>query len=629
MEYIYNTPLMKSCINNDNISIIQSHLENNMDINETNKRNISALLYACKYCSIDIIKMLINKGANINNKDKKWHTAFYWTIRYRQDNVSDIINILMDNKGDINVLSKKGSTILKCAVKYGDEKTIKILIEHKININNANKQGHTILMTACNINNITMIKILLKNKAHINAQASDKQTALSIAIKNIKNTRSHQMIKLLINNKAILNGKKRLNLLMLSMKELTGQLLMDTIKILIKEKSDINTNEKKNTPLISAINISDHNLSLDVMHLLLYYKADANYFDPLIIATNMDHPNSILDKTKLLLDHKADPNIYVNHDILLVNIIKKINIPQYKLLGIPLINMLIEYKANINIKNNSPLENAINCNSYEIIKILINNGTKIDAYNNILCCAVLHQTNIFDILLDNKANINIKNDEGYTPLSYIVRYGYLENDEKIENTIKYLVERNADINILDNLKRSPLRIYIEYNTNFNKKSFSKIFKLLHRRKTNLNVEDENGYNVLVMACSLKYMPYFVIKMLLDNKADVNKKNRNNETSLMIEKNHDIIKLLLINNANINDQNNEGMTKLMMIASDDFNISYSLNIIKLLIEYNADINIKNIFNETAYTLMSKKYKNNENRDIQMGLYMLKNQSSYNN
>ena len=82
----------------------------------------------------------------------------------------------------------------------------------------------------------------------------------------------------------------------------------------------------------------------------------------------------------------------------------------------------------------------------------------------------------------------------------------------------------------------------------------------------------------------------VVELLLANKADVNAKNNDGQTSLELAASlgyADIVKTLLANNADVNTKDNDGQTPLHLAASGDHK-----DVVELLLANKADVNAKN-------------------------------------
>jgi len=124
------------------------------------------------------------------------------------------------------------------------------------------------------------------------------------------------------------------------------------------------------------------------------------------------------------------------------------------------VEMLIDFgfDVNINCCGSSPIYNAIGVgNQLEVVKLLLENGVNINpTYKGFMgestLGAAVYNKNIeqVEFLLQNGADVNLKDDFGNSPLHYSV-----ESDEKIEIT-KLLLSYEADINIQDMFDNTPL-----------------------------------------------------------------------------------------------------------------------------------------------------------------------------
>ncbi|GKT27072.1 ankyrin repeat domain-containing protein [Acidovorax sp. SUPP3334] len=65
----FTTPLMRCAINDDNHEMLKWLLENGADVNKKDGAGWTALHFACEYKSIESIKSLIQGGADVNSKN--------------------------------------------------------------------------------------------------------------------------------------------------------------------------------------------------------------------------------------------------------------------------------------------------------------------------------------------------------------------------------------------------------------------------------------------------------------------------------------------------------------------------------------------------------------------------------
>ena len=119
----------------------------------------------------------------------------------------------------------------------------------------------------------------------------------------------------------------------------------------------------------------------------------------------------------------------------------------------------------------------------------------------------------------------------------------------------------------------------------------------------VNFKDEDGNTSLIIASRYGFSE--IIKVLILNNADINLRNNNGNSSLNIASlycHYDIVKVLLLNGADVNIKNNDGYTSLMSLIITSYkDIS---EIVKVLLFYNADVNIINKYGNTSLILSSQ-------------------------
>ena len=176
---------LKNGYSNIQLAIKYSNNEHNFNIfkkllSETDTYDMHDLLIStiCDFGStsnINVVKLLIESGANINYKTRGDWTPIICACFYPEDN-SEIIKLLIESGADINSKSKTGAIALAYLIEYSsvnaDLDIIKLLIRKGSLINNRDVNGHTPLMSCFQNNNIKLIrydiiKLLLDNKADI------------------------------------------------------------------------------------------------------------------------------------------------------------------------------------------------------------------------------------------------------------------------------------------------------------------------------------------------------------------------------------------------------------------------------------------------------------------------------
>lgn len=138
-----------------------------------------------------------------------------------------------------------------------------------------------------------------------------------------------------------------------------------------------------------------------------------------------------------------------------------------------------------------------------------------------------------------------------------------------------------------------LEIVESYDNNYKENTFLKTIEYVNKKiNLNFNATNENGDTFLIAASSRR-SSVKIFKSLIGYGADVNAKNNDGRTALMLTSNSDIAKLLIDSGADVNAKSNGGLTALMLTSS--------LEITKLLIDNGADVNAKDDeFGQTALT-----------------------------
>ena len=74
-----------------------------------------------------LIKLLLEKGANINDQDKYGYTVLIWACI--MNNNIEAIKLLIEKGADINIQDKNGYTPLMYACKYNHTEIIELLLD--------------------------------------------------------------------------------------------------------------------------------------------------------------------------------------------------------------------------------------------------------------------------------------------------------------------------------------------------------------------------------------------------------------------------------------------------------------------------------------------------------------------
>jgi len=118
----------------------------------------TALVVASKYGYTEIVKLLLEAGADVNVKNKDGETAL---MKASYNGYTEIVKMLIDAGADVNIKDRYGTTALMLASLYGYTEIVELLIKAGANVNIKNSYGGTALRWA-SANGSTKIVELLK-----------------------------------------------------------------------------------------------------------------------------------------------------------------------------------------------------------------------------------------------------------------------------------------------------------------------------------------------------------------------------------------------------------------------------------------------------------------------------------
>lgn len=187
------TPLM-SAANNGNLEAVRLLLDKGADVNTKGKNGETALLWAAKgwlgtwrKTHEPIIEYLVDKGADVNARDKDGETAFSLVMQHKKyanfdsKAVNKIGDMLLRHNADPGNFPIKDVSLFS-AVRENNPVLVQILITKGADVNKEEDDGDTPLIAASWAGYLDIVKILVERGANVNAvKQSDGATALSAA----------------------------------------------------------------------------------------------------------------------------------------------------------------------------------------------------------------------------------------------------------------------------------------------------------------------------------------------------------------------------------------------------------------------------------------------------------------
>lgn len=167
----------------------------------------TALVVAARRGNLEIVKILLNAGADINAKTKYGDTSLTAATHFCHPYIAEY---LIEQGADVNAKNDGfGSTPLMLASECNDLEIVKTLIKKGAKIDEKNKSGGTSLMAASAKGHGEIVQSLIRLGADVNLTESRGNDALQYAV-----YRGHlSVVKALLENGAMPNRKNQSGML--------------------------------------------------------------------------------------------------------------------------------------------------------------------------------------------------------------------------------------------------------------------------------------------------------------------------------------------------------------------------------------------------------------------------------
>ena len=192
------SPLLTSAMHGytNVVELIVKEIIESTDDDELRKKYINAqdykgrcsLFYAVADDRLDIVKLLVNCGADVEaiTNDKSAQPGSTALMACAEKNSFECFNYLIDKGANIFVTREDGADATYIAARYGHQEIIKIIVDNKdarVLLNRSTFRGRTAFITSGHNGHIGTCKMLLRVVEKIDHQDKDGVTALMYAAK--------------------------------------------------------------------------------------------------------------------------------------------------------------------------------------------------------------------------------------------------------------------------------------------------------------------------------------------------------------------------------------------------------------------------------------------------------------
>jgi serine/threonine-protein phosphatase 6 regulatory ankyrin repeat subunit B len=214
--------------------LAQLLIDKGANIDARNRTGWTALIWASVNGYKEMVELLIKNGANLNIKNIDGWSALIGAVFKNHYNIAQL---LIENGIVVNVEDKYLISAMIFTYDKGYSKLFKLLFEAEVNSENIrDKQGNTLLIMATKLGLESVVKSLLENGANVNERNNDNDTALIWA--TIKNNK--KIVEILLECQPNLNAIDKSKNWSALMYASNSHQTKDIVELLVNAGADIN-----------------------------------------------------------------------------------------------------------------------------------------------------------------------------------------------------------------------------------------------------------------------------------------------------------------------------------------------------------------------------------------------------
>jgi ankyrin repeat protein len=338
------------------LDLVRLLVEYGADANTRNYENTTALHDACYHEGVEVVRVLLNHGANVEAKDCQGQSPFHRLVRANRWTASNglavqVAHLLLNNNADVNAEDEDHVTLLHLACTYKKLDLALVLMDHGAIVDVQNKQGRTPLhvlvrdsYVATNFKNIEDIaRLLLERGANANARDKDNATPLHLTSAGFALPLAPVLLDCGANASAKDNlGRAPLHRLLTNSYFDSEEDCLGSVHLLLRDGIDVNAETEGGA---TALHLAFDHHKLKIAKVLFDNGANPDVKDNLgetplnrLLKNTNFNEDPHLDAVQLLLEHGANPNVQDNDGVTLLQLASRKGMPEVT-------RLLLEYGA--------------------------------------------------------------------------------------------------------------------------------------------------------------------------------------------------------------------------------------------------------------------------------------------
>uniref|UniRef100_A0A671MZU0 Serine/threonine-protein phosphatase 6 regulatory ankyrin repeat subunit C n=1 Tax=Sinocyclocheilus anshuiensis TaxID=1608454 RepID=A0A671MZU0_9TELE len=174
-------------------NMVKLLLNKGANLSASDKKDRQPIHWAAYLGHLDVVKLLVSQGSDKSCKDKRGYTPLHAAAASGH---VDVVKYLLRNGAEIDEPNAFGNTALHVACYTGQEAVANELVNRGANVNQPNHRGYTPLhLAAVSTNGALCLELLVNNGADVNMQSKEGKSPLHMAAIHGRFTRSQILIQ--------------------------------------------------------------------------------------------------------------------------------------------------------------------------------------------------------------------------------------------------------------------------------------------------------------------------------------------------------------------------------------------------------------------------------------------------
>ena len=603
--------LFIACAEGDLGSVIQHIMEFNIDPNTTLISGITPLMIASSFGNADVFDCLLEAKADVNSTDQDGYSPLTYAIT---GNTSlHIVQCLLEAEANPNILAG-GVTIVERAREKGEQTICDLLLKYSalhlykrfIHLVDRIQEGIDTLINQRGIDTIFQITRKLEEMFRVTGLTSTVQTSIDLfnQLTPYYDFLHFEMLVMIV--RELLKGDIENEIdeyqVMATKFEETVEIqkfkyvlsLLPQQEVMISTScSELNFKLKKQWG----------NLTLKSFRRLYSYllSDDQKYLSNMTVNVIKEVPyiTFLIPKSTQIIEDLTSEEAKKKKSMYLLGVIM-----------IMIDNIRVLADENKSFTFDSALLESSHCGNNEAVQFLLDLGVNVNYSNSegktaLMLASEAGHEEVVQTLVSAEAIVNHQDNTGETALMI----------SKTKEIFSLLLQSSADINILTHKGSTPLivasdlghlsvveMLLVEYNNDpdfWNEIGFTalllaslkghyQVVEILLQKGADPNTHDNNGWTALILSSQNGHQR--VVELLLEQQVDPNVQNSINGRTALIQASqnghYQVVEILLKNGADPNTHDNNGWTALILSSQNGHQ-----QVVELLLEKQVDPNVR--------------------------------------